>query len=533
MRLIPPYVARFNDGPNGSESRVHSLLGDLSVDGFALHSFNIPRHGTKKEGELDFLLILEWGLVGLEVKGGGLVRQGGQWALMLNHGRARHLSESPFIQAKDGIHAVLDAIRSRQEFDRGFNIAYGVVTPQGHPLPAQIEVDPAMHASAIDCASHEAFGSWLDRLTAYWTERKEQGGRRAFPAITRQDRQRLLRLLRPNFEATIPLGVRLADYDQKLMGFTEDQYQYLDLLAANARVLCRGGAGTGKTFLAMEALRRDAAGGRSVLFLARSRPLIEFVRSGDVPTSATFATWDQVRNGLVDGPFDSLVVDEGQDLLELDVLQAVFGLLEGGLEDGRWCWFMDDNLQAGFYGAADDEAVAILEGRGVTTLPLRVNCRNAKNVVVFTNSITGASIGEPRQNEDSILCESIALPRHDLVSSVHSRVRKWVNEDQIQADQIAVLTPTAGLHAQLRNRLPYGVKVETIANFKGLEAQVVAVLDLDDGRPLREQLHLLYTGVTRARHAVWLAVAPESARELDQMMQDNMRANQLKGADHG
>lgn len=56
--------------------------------------------------------------------------------------------------------------------------------------------------------------------------------------------------------------------------------------------------------------------------------------------------------------FDVLIVDEGQDLLDMDVVNSLDAVLRGGLADGRWCLFHDVNNHPGLIGAGDADALA-------------------------------------------------------------------------------------------------------------------------------------------------------------------------------
>ena len=110
-----------------------------------------------------------------------------------------------------------------------------------------------------------------------------------------------------------------------------------DVAEANPRVLCAGGAGTGKTFLAERLARRWADAGAQVALVCRSPWLRHFLASRLAAPRITVSLIDGVRldcrrAGLTH--FDALIVDEGQDLFEGRCLDTLDGVLSGGLESG-------------------------------------------------------------------------------------------------------------------------------------------------------------------------------------------------------
>ena len=58
-----------------------------------------------------------------------------------------------------------------------------------------------------------------------------------------------------------------------------EQYQIVDALATNPRAMIRGGAGTGKSLLAVREARRVAAEGRQVLLCCFNKQLAQHLRA--------------------------------------------------------------------------------------------------------------------------------------------------------------------------------------------------------------------------------------------------------------
>ncbi len=231
----------------------------------AFHSLNLTRHARKRFGEIDFVIVGSQGVLVLEVKGGGISCHGGTWYSTDRMGRENHLRESPFRQAE----SAMQGLRMRVESTlppilcSQLTWGYGVIFPDCDWSVSSAEWDQAMVADARTLRSMER---WLSGLFRYWRGRNQEKGQGARD----QAIDALKEFLRPDFDVGIPLHVTLDELEERGASFTEDQMSLLDVVDANPRVICIGGAGTGKTFLGMELARRWSASGRQV-FLPRSQ----------------------------------------------------------------------------------------------------------------------------------------------------------------------------------------------------------------------------------------------------------------------
>ncbi len=513
MRMIPDYVQNF---PSYAEKKVHQLLEGCSRDGYALHSLNVARHATKKTGEIDFLLISPFGFLALEVKGGDLSRLNGRWYQSNpNTGEERELKESPFDQAKDSAYVIQNELKKK---DIRSSFGWGVVTPDCDPLPPSAEWSAETYAGRAVCTNSGTFCRWLEGLEGHWRDRV---GGRQHRKLDGKTMDAMVKILRPNFELAIPLGRKLEGMRGKLLKFTEEQFSRLDDIDENDRIICRGGAGTGKTFLAMEVLRREAARGRRALYIARSQPLVEYLRAGIDSPDMEVLSYHELEARGVEEPWDVLVVDEGQDLLGEGFLDVLGSSVKGGLEKGRWRWFMDDLHQAGFHDDVDDGAICLLESTGVTLQRLKVNCRNTKQIVHFAQVVTGADIGEAKLQGEGPGPGSEFLEESKVVSTVIDRVKSWIQEE-VPAQEIVVLTCADDHNKELLECLPKHVRLLSVREFKGLEAECVAVVGLHSSKDLKSLENQLYTGLTRSRISVWLAIPIEKKDEWETIIKQNL-----------
>ena len=207
------------------------------------------------------------------------------------------------------------------------------------------------------------------------------------------------------------LLAQLAEREAACDLLTRDQGKVLDLLAEHSRVEIRGGAGSGKTWLAVEKARRLAADGQRVALMCYSRGLAEFLkrRVETLPKRqrpayvGTFHNlgigwgvepgkdddsryWEEVLPAqmvslaaeLPEGErFDAIVIDEGQDFA-----QSWWDAVLAALRDPA----------AGCLYVFSDEGQRIFarQGRptvGLMPIPLNENLRNTKQIAGTFSSL--------------------------------------------------------------------------------------------------------------------------------------------------
>lgn len=516
MRMIP-------DTPHKTNSNAEKKVFDFLRDAFeapprdftCFHSMNLVRHARKRFGEADFLISCPAGLYVLEVKGGRVECKNGRWQSTGRTGDAHPFNESPFQQARTAMHAVaakLKEILPEPMFDQ-LALGYGVVLPDCRLDHDGFEWDPQLF---YDRATRKSFEDWLSGLFKYW--RRKAGKETTASGETLKS---LRQHLRPDFDAVIPLHVQTAGAEERIAVLTEDQMALVDIAAANRRVVCSGGAGTGKTFLAAELARRWAGRGMNLALVCRSPWLKNFLHSKLATAGATVSTisglnQEAARQGI--DRFDALIVDEGQDLLQMEHIDTLDRFVDGGLGEGRWCFFHDANNQSGFFGDCDEAALRRIASLGVTSMPLRTNCRNTEIIIERVKRDTGADMGVKGAGAGpQVRC--LHVPTADkALSALKSEVRALVDDGGLAPGQITVLAPSSffdqihggfseGLAGTLSTLDEYSVRdlppakagLCRIKDFKGLENEAVIVIGLPPPSTAQESLADHYVAMSRAR----------------------------------
>ncbi|WP_370940463.1 NERD domain-containing protein [Amycolatopsis sp. cg13] len=520
--MIPDSV---HSSASRAEQEIFSQLAALEVATgweYALHSTNLPEHDRKRVCEIDFLLLGERGLLLLEAKGGEILLKKDVWHTRDLKGNRHRLKESPLDQAQTSMFAlarVLRRITADPQLVERTVFGYGVVFPDSEFDAVSVEWAPEMVINSIRLAS-EGWLDCLDRLGAFWERKPDNRG-----PLSADDVERYLNVLRPDFDRVLSLR-RLDDMVEKeLVALTRSQYKALDQHRRNPRLVFEGGAGTGKTMLAVEMCRRVRDSGERILLTCHSHILAAFIRSQQDLDGITAVPFDEMSTFGAD-TFDMVVVDEAQDVINghgLDVLDSV---LSGGLADGRWAFFLDSNNQRGLVGRYEDRAKARLDSHRPTFVDLMDNCRNTIEIVRATQERTGADLGVTTagHGREVVVVEE---DRGKAIIAVSAALAE-LEEHGVPLEQVVLLSPhdlAASIFVDLpvewlervdvldlmRMRRPGRGRVgfAQVADFKGLESRY-AFLEVDaatDDRAARAQL---YVGMTRAKAALWV-VKPDAS----------------------
>lgn len=566
--MLPAVVDPATASPG--EREIYRRLRDDpgARDWTVLHSLDLSHHVRAISGELDFLVLIPGlGALALEVKAcRSLRREDGLWYY---GSESKGDPRGPFKQASEAMHSVRALVERRPDL-RHVPFWSAVI----FPYVRFSERSDEWHSwQAIDAKAFqsrpvsELLSAVLTRARQLLAQQHARWFDEASGEPTARQCDAVAQLLRPDFEVTItPSDVRRAR-EEELRTFTEEQFDALDEMQANARVAFEGPAGTGKTFLAIEAARRSALEGRRVLFVCFNRMLGDWLRtqtSGLAPRVTTqtihsymlstagvrvpgggvpSAFWERelpahaaeaiLRNDAYE-PFDELVIDEAQDILKDDYLDVLDVSLKGGLAAGRWRLFGDFERQA-IYGAGSIGVDDFCSGRGGNPARFHLgnNCRNAPRIVEFIKLLGRLNAGytrvlRPDSGSDprikfysrpeegcSLLAETLAelyaagLSGRDIVVLSTKASAPCAERLSMQ--------PWSDRLAAARDAGPGQIPYTTVHAFKGMEAAAVVVTDIDDvDGPASESL--LYVAITRATDRLTLVMNERTRSELARLL---------------
>lgn len=515
-----PAPESFGRVDSAAELRVAQLLAqaDLGVPTTCLYSVKLPVHEYKRMSEVDFVVVWDDTILVIEVKGGRIGRRDGLWTFTDRYGQTDEKREGPFDQASSAMFALERRLLARLPH---LDVAFGflVVTPD-QELDQDLEWEPLQHAGP-QAMNIRRLEQTLRRARVFWHERlghPVRGGAR----------KELLTVLRPDFDRVPSLTAQVAGLEQEYVQLAERQYDLIIGVESNDRIVCTGGAGSGKTLLAVETARRAAASGCSVLLTCRSPLLAGVLRDAVAGT------------GVVCGPLaelhgapqaDVLVVDEAQDLMDVDSLLNLDGLVQGGWTTGRWRIFCDPNNQANVDGIFDRQGYDELADNAVL-INLPYNCRNTSPVVRQTQLVTGADLGVARAGDGP----AVEYRRYDDDQDAARLLDAHLNglrRQEVDLADVAVVTlrdrveDSFALYSKTfrsgrlknqpdpRMRQPGTARLVTTAEIKGLEAAHILLVDVEGiTDPVRSAR--LYVAMTRPRISLWLAVNGTAWQQIEQ-----------------
>lgn len=498
---------------------------------------------TLKEGEADFLILWpELGFLVLEVKGGDIHyaddRRG--WYRALPSGGKRSITD-PFVQGSKNMHAVGSAISDRVYGGAQLKFAYGYAAI----FPDCIYTGPTPPGS-------QAVNTWsaddLDKIDQRIATALRQFSKSDPPRVIPKDElDRVKTAILPVFRLERSLGRMLSHQEEQLFRLTEAQSELLEFLGDNDRVLVEGVAGSGKTILAKLQSQHFAERGLKTLMLCYNKTLsawiseslpdenrqlidvfhfhslcsefckragLDFSPPHDAEKQTQFwrneaaaLLWDAIET--LPDRYDAIIVDEGQDF-NADWWEPI-ELLNMSGETGFFYIFYDpvQNLYN-----SDGAAIPDL-GK-----PFRLtkNCRNTLAIIDTCSDIIHRDIeakaGTPRGISTEFLQLQKGKETHDQLKRW---LQQWLGKDGLKTSQIVILSPYTQMKSSLVDvrrlggvelthqvnqwRNGDGVLVTTMRSFKGLEADVVVLIDIPKpGSVAACSVADFYVGSSRAKH---------------------------------
>lgn len=502
-----------------------ALIDQLGPNDLVVANQRVTDHD--KDHEIDFVVALEgYGVICLEVKGGGVWYENGAWYQRRPGGPA---VIDPVGQVRGAMYALRRYVDDDPRRPVGHVRWDHVVVFPNSSFPADFALPECPRWKVVD---RDDLSGIVGKLMKVLIDQHV--------ARTGIDADSILELADVLSGRGLPqrdVVSRALENEDAGNLLTQQQAAVLDAARLLPRVEIRGGAGSGKTFLATEKARRLTKEGKRVALICYSHGLAsylervtralprkqrpayvgEFHKLGrrwgapegppeSVRTEETVAFWEHVLPArmaelaaeLPNGQrFDAVVVDEAQDFAD-DWWRPVLAVLRD--EDAGEIYVFSDEGQRVF----DREGVPPV---ALVPLVLDQNLRNTKQIAGCFTPLVGQRmrlLGGDGPDVTFVPCApEDALDRAD--DAIETLLESgWRPED-------VALLATGSRHPEQVERQQAGpeaywesfwdsdqVFYGHVLGFKGLERRAV-VLAVNESRPQERSRERLYVGLSRAR----------------------------------
>ncbi|WP_113716985.1 NERD domain-containing protein [Arthrobacter dokdonensis] len=519
MRLIPP-DPDFSEGQLAEKAVWDLLRAELPDDVVLAHSVQV-RNG-RAEHEIDILVL--WpgvGLAAIEVKGGLVTNAGGQWFQSGGPDGKRKLPD-PLAQSQGSMHAFKEWLQDQLGSHLTSRFVYMAALPYsavpqdwvraGNPRVLILDQDDCRNPAELIRHAIESEGGGTGPLAPSFLER-------------------IVPRLEGNLDQPDANAAGQGELEDQQDQLTERQAVLLAATRSLTRVRFTGGAGSGKTWLALQKARQLCKDGKRVgLFCYNkglgmyfqlqvagwksARPAFigefhEYVVSLGVPEGTGQDYFDvemprllkELAQGMPLGDkFDAIIVDEAQDFAPSwwDALRACLKEPDAS----EIYAFMDDGQDV--YRRWDSTAAL------PDLVPIHVddNLRNTRKIAETFKGFAGDKF-MPR-GSTGLAVRRVECSPDDAMEVAGDCVDVLI-EDGWANNQIALLT-TNSRHPIHQEHFDNGTLNEYwrefhaneaefyghVLGFKGLERSVV-ILCVDGFRDIERAAERLYVGLSRAR----------------------------------
>lgn len=539
-------IKQISDIPSAAEQRVYKAIKDqLPSDWLVIHSLEFLKEYKKtnshSDREADFVIFApDLGILVIEVKGGGIEydKRVDKWFSIDRHNQ-KHEIKNPSRQAKEAKYEIARHL-GRRLGNRKLLLAHGVLFPDLYD------------ASGLACPdiSIEMIGGskilnslekWLRAVFNFWGGKEPQ-----FEPLGAGGIAAAKHVFGKSVTVNFSLKTALERETERQIELTNQQKIILRQLKKRKTALIEGGAGTGKTVLALDHAISLSETGKKVLFLCYNQNLanslkakVNGVNSLHTMSFHEFCSW-RVRQALSDSgrdlfqeakinnpggdfydvlmpdalissynvspiSYSTIIVDEGQDFKD-EFWLAIELLLENST--GTNFYVFRDCNQA-IYTKCDFLPI------NSEPLYLFDNCRNTKAIHKQAYKYYQGIETEESELEGAPVEFVVKDTTKEQADAVRNLVNGLIGKERISPEDIVVVTEgNFELASNLLSDGKFGINwtfkatkasnsilVDTAKRFKGMESKLLIFWVLDDSF-LTDSL--IYVAASRARLRLWV-----------------------------
>lgn len=549
MAILIPSDRR-NEEFNGSigESQLYESFKKLSDDYIIFHSVRWMKSINKARfGESDYIIFhKKHGIICLEVKHGGVVGENGR-ILQINRRTKERFEIDPIGQANRSKYYFIDILTpifKRYKFSIPIHSVVWFTGIDKIDVRGTLPHDYDVNGNTFFYDDIVNIPDVFKKCFSFFKMDKQN--------IPKSIVNKIRNAILPEFEVFPGMANIVNQNEYVFNRMTKEQSYLLDYLEEQKIAAIEGGAGTGKTILAIEKVKR-LSNKEKVVFLCFNSLLMENLREkyGDELPNVTFTnihslTAKALKKNISDEDilmflnnyneypnvwdFDSIVVDEGQDFTneQIELLREI-----SILNNGSFYVFYDKNQLV--QQRIELEWLHKMECR----LILSYNCRNTHSIAKTSSNPLG--IKEVKMRFDirgDLPLYHNTSSKKNLLNWLYKRINFYTS-DNIDLNQIVILT-TKTIESSILNNIKkigkYSIShtvnedailFTTARKFKGLEADVILLVDIDAEQFNREEAkRVFYVATSRAKS--FLEIIPTLSDEEEQKMFYNLSGGKSK-----
>lgn len=520
-KMIPhTYI---DTGSEGEKRIFEALQTKLSNDFYVFHSVRwISSDRNRSQGEADFLVFHpQKGILIIEVKAGIIeIDSNRTWYQTNRNTLTKKAIFDPEKQADESKFKFISLLRNYQIL-----VCHSVWFPSvdfgGQVLPPNYHKDMLLDIKSLNNPQKA-----IDKAFSFW---QSQIGRST--SITLNEQSRIIEIIAPELNLVPSLKADHALREQKFNQLTTEQAKVLEFLKLQNIVVINGSAGTGKTVLAIEKARKLTQDGKKVLFLCFNKMLSDYLNGCYSHYGFKIATFDKLCSDHVgfDRSFDKTrlnfleyLLDENNDFPYTDII-----IDEGQDFENDWLEYLEErvSIEGNFYVFYDQQQCLYFDevSKWIKNAPCKItlfiNCRNTEAIAKtaygtlgFAEKIPTLSGIEGEQPE----LFSMTNPK-EFYNWIDKTINKFLIDTNVDKSSVAILTMNTLENSVLKDFISTSkilisenkengfVCISTARKFKGLEADLVIIADLD-WTNLKNELYrkLFYTTCSRAKHNLYI-----------------------------
>lgn len=503
--------------PTDSERIVYHELKNQLPDSFEVFysvKWTSYESGKLLKSEADFIVTSpDYGFLCIEVKGGNsMCIEDNVWYVSDDMHGKRKLNVSPYDQAEKSMYYFSRTFSNKYNMKYQGSYGAGAIFPF-YSIGDEMEIDNRHRLCTIDCNDLNHLYDKIKKMFRLWG-----GTSYGICFYPKSQHNALLELIRERIAISAAAGALVQYKEQQLSVINRVQDNFIYFLSNVRQFYIRGGAGTGKTWIAMKMALSEARNpSKKVMFLCASPQLASVVREQigaeiqvfDTKSlfSAVITDFQRYEAPIYQGistnlkidanRFDSIFIDEAQDFTE-EWARVVRQLLVDP-SNSRLGVFYDDVqvLRKDSFG----------NGFEINTLPflLHENIRNTANIYNWTAEKTNLGtdmIANPVEGPTP-LTEYITEPGQ-LTLYLETLFRKYLEYEYLSNNSLVILTddvesllesyPDGIAKWKLVNRslsADNEIRVVSVEGFKGLEADMVVYIH--DANASQSMNYIAYT----------------------------------------